>query len=346
MWLPNLLPRTEEANSRYKNPDNDPRGPWTSGDVSARNPYNCGIYPIICPSGRIIPGPPKGMYWRVSKDNFEKLDADKRIWWGKDGNNTPRLKRFLSEVQDGKVPQTLWPYKEVGHTQEAKKELIELINFSNSDDVFVTPKPTRLIQRILQIATDKDSIILDSFAGSGTTGHAVLKQNTEDGGSRRFILVEMDQNIAENVTAERLRRVADGYENSKGQKVDGLGGGFQYCRLSQEPLFAPTGQIRPDVDFARLAAFVWFLETKTGYAGNADSPLLGIHEGRAIYLLYNGILGDKDENGGNVLTPELYAALPQHDGPKIIYAAALWGDDWIRRENIIFRQTQYELATS
>lgn len=241
---------------------------------------------------------------------------------------------------------SLWPYKEVGHTQEAKKELIELVNFNNSDNVFITPKPTRLIQRILQIATDKDSLILDSFAGSGTTGHAVLKQNAEDGGSRRFILVEMDKEIAKNVTSERLRRVADGYENSKGQNVDGLGGGFQYCRLSQEPLFSPTGQIRQDVDFAQFAAFVWFLETKTGYAGNADSPLLRIHDGRAIYLLYNGILGDKDKNGGNVLTPELYATLPQHDGPKIIYATALWGDNWTKRESIIFRQTPYELATS
>lgn len=206
-------------------------------------------------------------------------------------------------------------------------------------------KPTSLIQYCIEQATDKDSIILDSFAGSGTTGHAVLKQNAEDGGSRRFILVEMDKNIAETVTCERLKRVCQGYENAKGQEVAGLGGGFQYCRLSDEPLFVPSGQIREDVSFAQLAAFVWFLETKTGFLGNADSPLLGIHEGRAIYLLYNGILQDKEKNGGDVLTPELYAALPGHDGPKTIYAAALWGDNWIKREGIIFRQTPYELVT-
>lgn len=242
----------------------------------------------------------------------------------------------------GKVAASTFLTSDVGMTQNGTRDITEVFG----EKLFSFPKPVSLIQHIINISTDKNSLILDSFAGSGTTGHAVLKQNAEDGGSRRFILVEMDQNIAENVTAQRLRRVAAGYENSKGQKVDGLGGGFQYCRLSQEPLFADNGQIRQDVDFAQLAAFVWFLETKTGYAGNADSPLLGIHEGRAIYLLYNGILGDKDKNGGNVLTPELYATLPQHDGPKIIYASALWGNDWLKRENIIFRQTPYELETA
>lgn len=343
-WQPHKLTRTQEADSRYKNPDNDPRGPWTSGDVSARNFYGAGTYSITCPSGRIIERPPTGMYWRFSEENFKKLDADNRIWWGHSGNNTPRLKRFLSEVQAGIVPQTFWPNKEVGHTQEAKKELLELVDFEKSEDVFITPKPTRLIQRILQIATDKDSIILDSFAGSGTTAHAVLKQNAEDGGNRRFILVEMDRNIAENVTAERARRVCEGYTNAKGQEVPGLGGGFQFCRLSEESLFSGEGQIRADVSFAELAAFVWFMETKTGYTGEADSPLLGIHDGRAIYLLYNGILADKDPDGGNVLTPGIFAQLPPHNGPKTIYASAVWGDGWLAGENITFKQTPYKLA--
>jgi len=188
IWKPNLLPRTEEQNAAYKNPDRDARGVWKTSDLSARNYYSAGTYSITCPSGRIIDGPPKGMYWRVSKERFAELDRDKRIWWGKDGSAIPQIKRFLHEVKDGRVPQTLWFYNEVGHTQEAKKELLELVDFATSDDVFITPKPTRLIQRILQIATDKDSLILDSFAGSGTTGHAVLKQNAEDGGNRRFIL--------------------------------------------------------------------------------------------------------------------------------------------------------------
>ena len=256
----------------------------------------------------------------------------------------PRLKRYLADVKEGIVPQTLWFHKDVGHTQEAKKELLELVDFNTSNDVFITPKPTRLIQRILQIATDKDSLILDSFAGSGTTGHAVLKQNAEDGGNRRFILVEMDENIARNVTAERVRRAAQGYTNAKGQQVEGLGGGFQFCRLSSEPLFDANGQIRSDVSFAQLAEFVWFAETGSGFTGKADSPLLGIHQGRAVYLLYNGILKDRSINGGNVLTSPVLDLLPKFDGPKVIYAAACrMGQARMDKLGIQFKQTPYAL---
>ena len=123
-WSPNLLERSETANDRYKNPDNDPRGPWASDNLTARNYYGAGTYPIVCPGGRVIEGPPTGTYWRVSQETFLELVKDNRIYWGPDGNNTPRLKRFLSEVKQGIVPQTLWTYDEVGHTQEAKKELL------------------------------------------------------------------------------------------------------------------------------------------------------------------------------------------------------------------------------
>ena len=283
------------------------------------------------------------MYWRVSKANFDRLDQEGRIWWGESGNNMPRLKRYLSDVKDGVVPQTMWFYKDVGHTQEAKKELLDLVDFDTSDDVFITPKPTRLIQRILQIATDKDSLVLDSFAGSGTTGHAVLKQNAEDGGSRRFIQVEMDAGIAKNVTAGRMNRVVTGYTNAKGNAVEGLGGGFQFCRLSAEPLFTAEGQIRSDVTFAQLAEFVWFAETGSGYTGQGDSPLLGVHEGRGIYLLYNGILKDKSIAGGNVLTGPVFDVLPKFAGPKVIYAAANRMGARAAREGITFKQTPYAL---
>ncbi len=207
----------------------------------------------------------------------------------------------------------------------------------------VTPKPTRLIQRILQIATDRDSIVLDSFAGSGTTGHAVLKQNTEDGGTRRFIQVEMDAQIARTVTAERIKRVIAGYTNDKGAVVEGLSGGFQFCRLSAERLFDAEGQIRPDVTFAQLAEFVWFAETGTGYTGQADSPLLGVHESRAVYLLYNGILKDRSVAGGNVLTGPVFDVLPKFAGPKVIYAAANRLGGRAAREGITFKQTPYAL---
>lgn len=341
-WKPNLLPRTESQNAAYKNPDNDPRGPWKTSDLSARNYYSQGTYSVTSPAGRVIEAPPKGRYWTVSKETFLELDKDNRIWWGKDGSAIPQTKRFLSDVKDGRVPQTMWFYKEVGHTQEAKKELIELVEFDSSEDVFITPKPTRLIQRILQIATDRDSLVLDSFAGSGTTAHAVMKQNAEDGGNRKFILVEMDSQIARTVTAERNRRVISGY-TSKGKENAGLGGGFQYCQLSKYPLFTADGQIREDVTFAQLAEFVWFAETGSGFTGKATSPLLGIHEGRAIYLLYNGILKDKTVDGGNVLTQAVYRHLPEYRGSKVIYAAALRGTSWTRREQITFKQTPYAL---
>lgn len=167
-WARNLLPRTEEHNKNYKNPDNDPRGSWTSGDLSARNFYGAGTYEITTPKGRLISGPPKGMYWRVSKKKFLALDQDKRIWWGKDGNNQPRLKRFLSDVMEGVVPQTIWFHKEVGNTQEAKKEIIAAV--PEVEEVFQTTKPERLLKRILEIATNCGDLVLDSFAGTGTTG--------------------------------------------------------------------------------------------------------------------------------------------------------------------------------
>ncbi len=345
-WVPNLVQRNEEQDRAYQNRDDDPRGPWKTSDLSARNFYGDGTYSITCPSGRVIEGPPRGRYWTISKAKFDQMNQDKRIWWGRRGDAIPQLKRFLSDVKQGVVPQTMWFYADVGHTQEAKKELVSIVPFDTSDDVFITPKPSRLIQRILQIATDKDSLILDSFAGSGTTGHAVLKQNAEDGGNRRFILVEMDENIARSVTAERVRRVAQGYTNAKGEAVEGLGGGFQFCRLSDAPLFTAEGQVRDDVTFAQLAEFVWFVETGSGFAGSTDSPLIGVHEGRAVYLLYNGILKDKSVAGGNVLTAAVLAVLPPFDGPRVIYAAACrLGAPRLAREGIAFKQTPYALET-
>lgn len=192
-WTPNLLPQTEEMVARYKNPDNDSRGPWTSSDLAARNRYDAGLYPVTCPSGRVIDGPPKGRYWGISEDSFKKLDKDQRIWWGEDGNNMPRLKRFLSEVQQGRTPQTLWFYKEVGHTQDAKKTLLKYVPFQHTENVLNSVKPVELLQRILQLAgkPDDNSIVLDFFSGSAVTAHAVLKQNFEDGGNRRFIAVQI-----------------------------------------------------------------------------------------------------------------------------------------------------------
>lgn len=350
-WRPNLVTRSEQAIARYKNPDNDKRGPWTSGDLQARNYYGDGTYPIECPSGRVIEGPGKGMYWRFSKANFLKLDQEGRIWWGPDGNNMPRLKRYLTDVKAGIVPQTLWLHSEVGHTQEAKKELLSILEFDSSDDVFITPKPTRLIERIIQIATNPGDLVLDSFGGSGTTGHAVLKTNASvpEAAARRFILVELEAKIAKDITRERVKRVAEGYTNAKGTSISGLGGGFRYVQLGEE-LFDDNGRINQSkVRFADLARHVYFSETGEPLPKeriSAKTALLGVHHGRAVYLLYNGILKDKSVDGGNVLTSATLEHLPHHDGPKVVYAAGCrFSKARLEREGITFKQTPYAIRT-
>jgi adenine-specific DNA-methyltransferase len=230
--------------ARYSNQDNDPRGPWKPGDLSARNFYGEGTYAITCPSGRVIDGPPSGTYWRVSKRKFEELDRDQRIWWGTNGSNVPAIKRFLSEVKAGRVPQTLWHYTEVGHTQEAKKELISLVEFPNSEVVFNTPKPTRLLRRVLQLTTkpgEHAEIVLDFFAGTGTTMDAVFRQNAEDGGNRQCILVQLPEPLAgadngslqtiADITKERLRRAGKKIKQENPVITQKLDTGFRVFKV-------------------------------------------------------------------------------------------------------------------
>ena len=214
-WRPIGLERTEEMIARYKNPDNDPRGDWLLSDLAARNFYAQGRYPITTKSGKVIPGPPAGSYWRVSKVKFDALDRDNRIWWGESGDNRPGIKRFLSEVRQGVVPQTYWPWKVVGSTRNAKQELSQIMGATSGEDLFITPKPTKLVERMLQIGTkpgDGD-IVLDFFGGSGTTGHAAFLANAKDNGDRRFILVQFPEPTTDAkyptiaaLTKERLRR--------------------------------------------------------------------------------------------------------------------------------------------
>ena len=222
-WLRNLMPRTEEMDARYKNPDNDPRGNWKSTDLSVKTYSKNYDYPIITPSGKKI-NPPKSRCWMTSQEQMKRLVKDNRIYFGKLGN-MPRLKKFLSEVQQGMVPVTWWDRQFAGHNQDAKQEL----NRFNLKQSFDTPKPVKLIKRILQIASNKNSIILDFFAGSGTTGHAVLELNKEDGGNRKFILcTNNENNICTDVCYPKIKKIIKGYTNTKDEKIEGLGGNLKY----------------------------------------------------------------------------------------------------------------------
>ena len=209
------------------------------------------------------------------------MDAEGRIYWGKDGNNIPAPKRYLSEVKQGRVPQTIWEYEEVGHTQDAKKDLKAIFT---GEMPFDTPKPYRLIERILQIASDPDSIILDSFAGSGTTAHAVLNMNKADGGHRKFILVEM-MDYADSITAERVKRVIRGYGEGK-NAVAGTGGNFSFYDLG-EPLLVGDC-LNEAVAPEKIREYIWFMETKQPYAPpSGGSPYyLGKHNSTGYYFYY------------------------------------------------------------
>ena len=345
-------PLSEEDAAKYKGRDEkfEKRGGFITQPLATRSkdPRPNLVYSLKYEGEEILPD----KQWIWAKERMDEAIANNEVVFRKtNGRWSVRFKQYLRHengvIRRAKPISILQgPFNQDG-TWEIEK-------IFGSKDAFNNPKPSELVRRLLSMVINgddsRDSLILDSFAGSGTTGHAVLALNKQDGGNRRFILVEIDEKIAHDITAERVRRVAQGYKNAKGEAVPGLGGGFQFVRLGK-PLFDENGAIRADVRFPELAEFVFFKETgrplSKSKRGQRYTALLDRHDGRAVYLLFNGILGDRSVDGGNVLTGPVLAQLPPHNGPKVIYAAACrLGRARLASELITFKQTPFDLHVS
>ena len=341
----NELLLIEDQRRSYKNPDKDPKGPWVSTDFTAQGYRPNQMYGIKTPGGAFYK-PPEGRCWANIEVTFKRLCEEGRIWFGKDGNGRPRVKNYLSEAE-GIKSWSWWTNKEVGHNQEAKKETNLLFGATNAFD---TPKPERLIQRILHIATNPGDLVLDSFLGSGTTAAVAHKMG------RRWIGVEMGEHAVTHCVP-RLNKVIEGEQGGISKSVGWQGGGgFRFYRLGP-PVFDAEGQIRGDIRFPVLAAHVWFSETDRPWNGTDGSPFLGLHDGRAYGLLYNGILGDKRPGGGNVLTRATLGFIRKkianaHPGfvrdnpnyPLTVYAEqSRLTPLTLERASITFKQTPYDV---
>lgn len=341
-WIRNLLPRTEDHDHRYSNPDKDPRGDWASSDLTVKTYSAEYDYSISTPGGKKIK-PTKGRCWFTSKKNMQKLIDENRVWFGEKGNNVPRLKKFLSEVQDGIVPVSIWLHSDVGHNQEAKQELKDI--FNDEESPFDTPKPVSLIKRVIQLSAGKEDIVLDSFAGSGTTAHAVLELNKEDDGHRKFILVEME-NYADAVTAERVRRIIKGVKKSKNENLKvGLGGSFSYFELGDPIEMESLLQGKNLPNFKEFARYLFYtatgeefdekaIDTKTGFIGESRNY--------EVFLFYKPELNWLKTNA---LTLEIIKGLPKHKSKKrLVFAPAKYVDDHTLSEyRVDFCQLPYEI---
>lgn len=340
-WKPNRLDRDKSSLKAYKNPDNDPRGLWRADNYKCNKNYKerpSLYYKIKQPNTGKDIWPLKTAVWRYNEERHLKNAQENRIWWGKDGNNEiPAYKRFLKDVDKGAVPQSVWTWDEIGHNQDAKREAQLLMKA----DPFSTPKPERLIQRILHIATNPGDLVLDSFLGSGTTSAVAHKMG------RRWIGIEMGDHALTHCKS-RMDKVIAGEQGGISKSVEWQGGGgYRFCSLGAS-VFDEDGRIRSNISFLTLAAHIWFSETGTPYEGNGASSILGIHEGVAYALLYNGILGDKKPKGGNVLTNPLLEVLRQKaggwQGPMVIYGeSSRLGSARMADEQITFRQTPYDV---
>ena len=382
----NLLPRSDKQDSLYKHDDQDGNGPWRTDNLSVKTYSENYDYALANPKTGKEYWPPKGRCWYTSREKMTLLLANNGIYFGKDGVGAPQLKRYLARVQSGVVPSTWWTHEDAGHNDESRKESKVLFEV---EDPFSTPKPERLLQRILNIATNPNDLVLDSFLGSGTTAAVAHKMG------RRWIGIEMGEHAATHCLP-RLQKVIDGEQGGISKAVGwGVaarggeggesaplkpwhGGGFRFMRLG-ETVFDDAGRINPAVRFATLAAFIWQQETGAAFdpaSAHPGTPYLGAHyinsselfntdEGNpsfslenpvkmpqfAIYLLFNGILGDKRPASGNVLTREVLAALlnlhtqrAPASTPLVVYGESVRvGPARLAAAGVTFKQIPYDV---
>ena len=353
----------EDANGRYASTD------LTVGMGMDQRPGQ--YYTIKNPrTGKEYPANPERV-WRFFPETMQEVIRDGLIIWPDetDGNMTrPRFKTYYDPNSEKPKPISSWiesaranePSTMLdeefdihlltsGMNQEGGRLLSQILGRK----VFAYPKPLSLVRSLIRAATRESDLVMDSFAGTGTTGHAVSELNSEDGGNRNFLLIEVDPAIAEEITAERLRRISLGYsitdQKGKARKVKGTGLGFRFCQLG-EPLFDSQGRVSGVLRFVDLAQHVFFTETGeplTKVPNGKRSPLIGIHNGVAYYLLFNGILGDRRPDGGNILTSAVLRELPAHDGVRVVFGEGCrLGSDRLKRERITFKQIPYEIKVS
>lgn len=346
----NLLPLTEDVKARYNNPDNDARGPWQSVSLNAQAGHatKSQFYTVTCPGGRTL-DPPPGRCWALTEPRMKELIADNRVWFGEDGNNVPRRKVFFSEAADGLTPQTLWSAQDVGTNDSAKKALLDLFD---GKAVFETPKPTGLVARMLELATGDDDIVLDFFAGSGTTAHAVLDLNGRDGGRRQFILTQLPEPTEQpeyptiaDITKDRVRRAAKTLDDADGTTAGLFGDekgktdrGFRVFKLAESNFNtwdatasgddkALTQQLELHVDHIRPGRsdddLLFEILMKSGYPLTTSVESITV-EGKRVFAVGGGALLvclDRD------LTLQLMRALAARKPSRVVCLDAGFADN-------------------
>jgi adenine-specific DNA-methyltransferase len=325
--LPGIKLSTEYLSEKYANPDSHPNGLWTTTDLSAnhKGPY----FEITNPITDEKYLPPKGRYWVFNEDEVKKRIADGRIIFGKSGNTKPVQRVFLNDRNIMQKPET-W-FDNQGYNSDGMTTLFDIFGTK----VLEHPKPPSLIQYIINFSTEIDSIILDSFAGSGTTAHACLRLNQEDGGTRRFILVEMED-YAETITAERVKRVVDGYGSGE-KKVPGTGGGFSYCTIGPA-IFTSEGRLNPLVTESAFKQYIWYAETKSPMPRKKkiqkdENPyFLGSIFGVSYYFYFS-----KKQN--TVLDYAFLKTIKTKDEQYVVYAdSCAIEESWLQKHNVRFKK--------